>query len=190
MGHSGKSGGRGGRRGRLPPARVEWLPATVNTANIKLNNVTTIVRQELYDFGDVATVEGAKFGGGDWTMERMIGHMGIASVGALNPKVIKICIGIGMVGVSGSIVDPAATSTLIQAPGGRPDLSWMMRICCYVHLQSFSVEKCEFDLGRSRKIEPDAKLVMVAEAAGMVATEEVEIGYDFRTLVRQRGSRL
>ncbi len=189
MRHRGRSGGRGG----LKPARVEWLPlndfGVENAFNFDEANITLNALQ--YDFGS-AQKYADNFGGGDWTVERTIGSVGLAVLSHTGgvSRLIKVCFGLGMVQGPTSIA-ASVTGADLGNPVSNPGLSWIVQVCCYISLDDLAVERCEFDVKSRRRIAPEAQIFAVARASNEMAVgDDVQLKFDYRMLVRQRGSRL
>ena len=177
----------------MPAARVEWLPLNDGGVDLTFNfDETAITLQTLlYDFGS-ATKYADTFGGGDWTVERTLGS--IVGVTILNTggvqRLVKVCFGIGFVMGPTSIASTTSSADLGN-PASNPDLSWLVQICCYISLNSFEVEYCTFDVKSKRRISPETQMFAVARASNvMVAGDDVQLKYDFRMLLRQKGSRV
>jgi len=73
-----------------------------------------------------------------------------------------------------------------------PDLSWMLYVCCYIDINDqVTVDRCEFDVKSRRRISPESQLFAVQSVIPVLTgSEVVNTMFDFRMLVRQRGSRL
>ena len=204
------SRGRGrGTRGRagLPKARVEWLPNPDSKLVGSLPPGTLQLDTTIYDFSKATQDDvTAKFGAGDWTVERLLfsagafPQLGTSPPAGESAKLIRICFSIGMLNTALSAVAPGFSSANLASAIDDPQVSWMMRVCCFISLGQFEVTKCEFDLGRSRRIGADSRIVAQIEI-GDTAGEQVpdsdptngttiRFNADMRVLVRQRGSRL
>lgn len=177
-------------RSRLPSARVEWLQA--NDAGQQVDSLTSSVGNvitQMYAFGS-ATKYADNYGGGDWTFTRSIGTAGVASVGTKEVKLYKVCIGVGIAQGSESIVT-AVDTVDIPTPFTRPDVSWMIYVCCYINAEQLVVETCNFDLRGQRRIGPNTILFKsVAVTPALTAGTILTVGTDMRFLIRQKGSRL
>jgi len=203
--------GRGGRSGRLPPARVEWLPNPIQGSEVgthivgSLNDATQREEHILYDFSDTSSgvpeAVAGKYGGGDWTFERTIGGVGLSGVVASDDpnKLIQVCFSIGMLNVATSALDPRSLAVgNIGSPIDDVQISWMIRVCCWIRLGQFEITKCDLGMGRTRKIAPDSRVVLVAELQGGAGFDQpsdalgasLKYAGDLRWLVRQRGSRI
>ncbi len=187
-GHRGRrSGGRGGR---LSSARVEWLQ--VNDAGQQVDSLTSSVGNVntlMYAFGS-ATKYADNYGGGDWTVTRSVGAVGIASTGTKEVKLYKICIGIGFAQPGTSIVT-AVDPVDMPTPFTRPEVSWMVYVCCFINAEQLTVERCTFDMRGQRKIGPDSQMFkIVAVTPGLTAGTIIQVAVDGRFLVKQKGSRL
>ena len=185
--------GAAGGRGRLPSARVEWLPVSDVGANpsIALTAANSLFRTVHYDFGS-AFKYADNFGAGDWTFERLIGSFGgtvVVAGGAR--KVIKVCLGVGMVQGATSI-STSTDATDIGDPANNPDLSWMVEACCYFDIGATNEPvRCELNVRSRRRISPESQLyVVVAAQPPLAGAESIDITHSIRYLVRQRGSRL
>jgi len=189
----GRSRGRSARGGsRLPSARVEWLPLSDATADTTMtfNAANNVVVQQMYDFGS-ALKYADNFGGGDWTVTRMLGSLGTTPTVGTVSQIIKVCFGIGMVQGVTSVAD-TVDATNIAAPASNPDLSWMVYVCCYIDINNqVELVKCDWDVRSQRRISPESKMFAVAQVTPALAGAEVlELMWDARLLLRQRGSRL
>ena len=176
----------------MPAARVEWLGLSDAGVDPTYNVDETLITQQTlhYDFGS-ATKYADNFGGGDWTIERTIGSLGACTVAnAGTGTLIKLCFGLGMVMGPTSIASTTSSADLGN-PASNPDLSWIVQVCCYVNLVDFTVEKCEWDVKSRRRISPESQLFSVLRASNvMSAGDDIQVKYDFRMLLRQRGSRV
>ena len=184
--------GTRGPKSRLPSARVEWLEVADQGADVEVN-LTSASPEPIgvlaYDFSS-ANKYADNYGGGDWTTERLLGGFAVMSDGARAAQaLVKVCFGIGMVmgrtsiGVSTSGADLASVVDGVQ-------FSWMVRMCCYINVGEAIIERCEFDIKAKRKIAPEARIFVVAGCTPLLANETLVVRYDYRMLVRQRGSRL
>ncbi len=182
--------GRSGRGfSRVKPARVAWLPATDNAIVGSLSAGNTNDETSMYDFGS-ANKYADNYGGGDWTVTRMLGSFGISmlTVGA-TAALVKVCFAIGMVNSRTTVTDSPASQA--ANPLTFPELSWMVQVCCYINVtDGLSVERCDFDI-RGQRIIAERSIIMASVAVDSLAGAEV-LGYnsDVRFLVKQRGSRL
>ena len=102
---------------------------------------------------------------------------------------VKVCFGIGMVMGRTSIADTTSKADIASVVTGT-NVSWMVRVCCYINVGEATVERCEFDIGAKRKIAPESRIFLVAGADSVPVNESINLQFDTRFLVRQRGSRL
>jgi len=102
-----------------------------------------------------------------------------------------VCFGIGIVQGATSIAT-GVTGADLAVPMQGPDLSWMVYVCCYIDVNNqVRVERCDFDMRSRRRISPESQLFAVQSVIPALAgAEVVQTMFDFRMLVRQRGSRL
>ena len=174
---------------RLPSARVAWLPAPDTEIGATLTSAALLTEATLFDFGS-AQKYADNYGGGDWTVQRMVGSIGLACVVAgASSNLVKVCFGIGMLNARTTVSDsPAAQAS---DPNNFPELSWMAYACCYINVgDALRVERCDFDFRSKRIISERSLMVFSISAAAMPATAQIEVEGSVRTLVRQRGSRL
>ncbi len=176
----------------MPVARVEWLPVQDggSDATFSFDETAITIKQLLYDFGS-ANKYADNYGDGSWTVERTIGSIGAAPIAnAGTAALVKICFGIGMVMGPTSIAS-GVTAADVGDPANNPDLSWIVSICCYVNMSDLTVERCEFDVKSRRRISPESQLFAVGRSSNVfTAGDDVQLKYDFRMLLRQRGSRV
>ncbi len=182
----GRSGGS-----RLPSARVAWLPAADGALSGTLDDANTFDETTLYDFGGTQKYTD-NYGGGDWTLVRHVGSVGIGVAIAPTTTVglIKVCFGIGMINARTTVTD-AAGGTIVS-PLLFPELSWMVNFCCYINVSELSVERCAFDL-KSQRIISERSIMAVAVYTDPVivdTTLAIDYSIDLRQVIRQRGSRL
>ena len=181
---------RDGRTG-LKSTRVAWLPVPINAMKGTLSSGNTNDEQTIFDFGSAAKYAD-NYGGGDWTVVRLIGSFAISQFTAAtaSPGLVKVCLGVGMINTRTSVQDSAVSG--IVSPIGFPELSWMVHVCCYINFSNPSIERCTFDL-KSQRIISERTIMAIAvytEPVIVDATLELDWNADVRTLVRQRGSRL
>jgi len=189
-------GHRGGFRrssgSRLKSARVEWLP--ISDHGLDLGGTFSLGVDDhkdlLYDFTGTSKYA-ENFGGGDWTVERMRGALSVLSLSGNVTGLFKICFGIGMVNGPTSVAGPVVAVD-VAVPMIRPEVSWMVYVCCWVNLaDQIAVQRCEWDVRSKRRISPDAGMfASMSISPVMIGSQEVEISYDNRVLIKQRGSRL
>ncbi len=177
-------------RSRLPPARVEWLGAVDST--LPSGTFTSAVRSfafDLYDFG-AATKTADNYGAGDWTIERMFFSAGVMkSQPALSNTLICVTFGIGLLNSATDVSDSTAAAAVL--PLSDPSASWMVYLTCYINLADLTIQKCEVDVKARRRISPQSRLVLVAEADSLLpAGQNIDFLTTLRVLVRQRGSRV
>ena len=183
--------GRSGRGG-LPSACVEWMPINdigADTTQLLTAGAPNSTR-ELYDFSSAAKYAD-NFGGGDWTVERTLGKFACVPTVGTTTTLIKVCFGIGMVNGPTSVA-LVATAVDIQLPSNGPQLSWMVYVCCYIDINDqVTVDRCEFDMKSRRRIAPDSQIwTSIQPTPAPVSAEVISTLFDFRMLLRQRGSRL
>lgn len=193
------------RRGtRRPQALVSWLPIQDVDLVGSLAPGTLGADATMYDFTSSGDV-GSKFGGGDWIVERIVGDFAIsAALGVAPPagetdKLIRICVGIGMLNVETSVLKPSAGLTSIGDLYTDPQVSWMLYLCCEIRLGSFNVERCDINVKSRRIIGTEGRLIATvgidnrsgADIPDSDPTNGTTMKYNMnvRTLVRHRKNR-
>ena len=149
---------------------------------------------------------GRKYGSGDWALERIVGNLAVSpELGAAPPageqrKLVRVCIGIGLLGSPTDVVAPGAASAQAGDMITQPQLSWMIVACCNIVLGSFEVESCDIDIKSRRKLSQDSRLMAIMKIDNRAGADvpdtdptngtTIKFNASMRTLVRQKGSRL
>lgn len=189
---------RYGRRGYSRAKRnVEWVAQ--QDAVLEPNGEFEGGVQEnagglLYDFRPSALDPDdriRRYGDGTWTVERMLGCLGVAAGNGTSGQLVKFCFAIGLLGSPTGVAAQATPFDWNDYPlASAKDQSWMLRMCCFVNLESWTVEKCDFDIHRSRKLSQDSALFWTAEAVGLPPGGLLRYRADVRLLLSERGSRV
>ena len=193
------------RGSRLQRAPTAWLPIQDEDPNFIFPPGTLEVVKTMYDFTSSGDV-GSKYGGGDWTLTRIhmsggvVAKLGVAPPAGEGDKLVKVCFGVGMINVGGSVIGPIVSDLQSGDPTTDPQLSWMALLCCYVRLGQFEVSNCHIDIRSQRRIAQDGRLVVVAGIANAAGNDvpdtdptngtTITTAFNLRALAMQRGARL
>lgn len=189
---------RRGRRGFRAKRNTSWLRsqtgAGISEISGVLDNVVPEASGILYDFSPGAADAdlASRFGNGTWTVERLLGCFAIGA-GATGSGLVMVCFGIGLIGSRTGVAPASGAVDLSDYPSAlAKDAPWMMRVCCFLNLEDFQVEKCEFDIKRSRRLDENSVLFWSVASPDLNTTpaDLVRFRGDMRLLLSERGSRV